>query len=174
MENKVKYLFNTEARAKITQINSDLHCTRMALAETHRWKGLHIRLSVEKIKHTKALSYVRSPPYFIVPSFILSLHSGSNLRLTTYQIHTGLKFPSHKEICEAQNCVVSLPGKKGGRTKDITVSGRQSTTLTDCYRVFKHGINIHRLFFSKNVFVVIKGAECNFLVWGINTMKHKG
>lgn len=70
--------------------------------------------------------------------------------------------------------MVSLPGKKDGRTKDITVSGRQSTTLTDCYRVFKHGINIHRLFFQKNVFVVIKGAECNFLVWGINTMKHKG
>lgn len=35
-KNKVKYPFNTEARAKITQVNSDLHCTRMALAETHR------------------------------------------------------------------------------------------------------------------------------------------
>lgn len=174
MENKVKYLFNTEARAKITQINSDLHCTRMALAETHRWKGLHIRLSVEKIKHTKALSLCTEPSIFHCSLLHSVTPFRSNLRLTTYQIHTGLKFPSHKEICEAQNCVVSLPGKKGGRTKDITVSGRQSTTLTDCYRVFKHGINIHRLFFSKNVFVVIKGAECNFLVWGINTMKHKG
>lgn len=35
-KNKVKYPFNTEARAKITQVNSDLHCTGMALAETHR------------------------------------------------------------------------------------------------------------------------------------------